>query len=334
VDLSNRSSYASRPSVEVALAHDVTAALKCDRLAPIEPDLARVGGRSGDDFPLLSGMSGDEHTIRRKLIASAFTSRAVDGWSAEMRLTARRLAVSIPGGGVCDIGPAFATPFTRETAAMFVGLASVDVANTALSLSLGLLDQHYTPVRKRLSAVRLWLLLESVIEHDDQLDPRSILGRLHAVVPRADVVGACMSMLAAGTGITARAILAAARGATRVKDAAFVQECERTDASLAADGIVEWVERFATDDVTLPSGLRLHKGEAARIKLCANGEQARVFGFGDHYCLGAAWVRLACRISVEELFRAHPGATEVRSRTDRQSSPVDTGGVVSLQLQC
>jgi cytochrome P450 len=99
---------------------------------------------------------------------------------------------------------------------------------------------------------------------------------------------------------------------------ATVEECLRFDAPL------HLFTRYALDDVELPSGLRLRRGDQIGVMLgAANRDPRRFerpdefdpfrtdggnvsFGAGIHFCIGAPLARLELQTSLRELFRRLP----------------------------
>lgn len=322
------------------------------------------GGRSPQG-PLIMRDPPD-HTRLRALVGKAFTPRTIAALEPRIRRITDQMIDAVIDQGAFDLIQDLATPLPVIVIAELLGVEperredfkrwSDDVVRSigpTMELDGSRLQQSffdlgayfYQAVEERRRERRNDLISALVAAHEDQ-DALSSM----------EVLNFCVLLLIAGnettTNLIANAMLALAKHpdqaeALRANPALIPSMVEE---SLRYDGPVQGIYRTATRDVTL-GGTTIPAGDKVLVLFAsADRDEAQfpnaagfditrtpnnhiAFGYGIHFCLGAALARLEGRVALDEVLERFPSwevdtdnAVQARTSTVRgwESLPVKT----------
>jgi arylsulfatase A-like enzyme/cytochrome P450 len=275
----------------------------------------------------LLSMNGDDHRRLRSLISGPFTPRAVDAVRPVAREAAHQLITAFESTGQCEFVTEFAVPYVQRTTAHHVGFPEEDVA------------VYWDAVELVASGKTVEQFVEGVLElveyakpilHERSRHPRDDVLTLladrvdHGSLPEPVALVLVASLLSAGhnppinqLGITVSLL----SRRPEIWDAIATGE-------LAPARVVEAVLRFrSTNQGVLRRvsesfdhrGVRFNEGETIIVNTGAANHDARrfaapdrldpdadssshlAFGFGPHFCLGAALARVQLQEALSAL---------------------------------
>jgi pimeloyl-[acyl-carrier protein] synthase len=272
-------------------------------------------------------MNGDDHRRLRSLISGPFTPRAVEAVRPVAREAAHQLITAFEATGQCEFVSEFAVPYVQRTTAHHVGFPEEDVAvywdAVELVASGKTVEQFVHGVLELVEYAKPLLQERSRRPRDDVLT--LLADRVdQGSLPETVALVLVASLLSAGhnppinqLGIT---ISLLSRRPEIWDDIATGE--------LAAARVVEAVLRFrSTNQGVLRRasesfdhrGVRFNEGETIIVNTGAANHDARrftapdrldphadssshlAFGFGPHFCLGAALARVQLQEAVSAL---------------------------------
>ncbi|GGV43992.1 cytochrome P450 [Actinomadura cremea] len=283
-----------------------------------------------------------DHTRLRKLASRALTVRRVNALRPRVEALTAELLDALPekaGGGVVDLVEGFAYPLPITVICELVGIPPADrgrwrtwtraIVTMAPEKSNPAFKEAVAYVRELIALRRASLtgdLLSELIRTRDEDGDR--LGD-------SELIGLVMSLVFAGHDSTTHLIAnAVATLLTHPDQLALL----RADPGLM-NGLVHeaqrWCgpilytrQRYVTEDLTL-CGVRIARGDIVLpLFASANNDPRRFedpdrfditretpgrgeahvgFGFGGHYCLGAALARQEVEVAIGALLQRHPG---------------------------
>ena len=298
----------------------------------------------------LLSTDGDVHRRIRSAVARLFTPSAVNTARPHARLVAEELVGSFASRGSCDLVSEFARPYVQRTTGQFVGLATDEI------------DDYWRGVEALATAScrddyeRGGLLLADYAEHtleQARLQPgEGVLGVLardveSGALSERHAVALIATLVSAGHEPAINQVAMMASLLSRHPDV-----WEATAAGdLQASSVVEAVLRFRSTNqgvirqVAEPvelDGVAFRVGESLIVNTAAANRDPRqfddpdrfrvdaetpphlAFGFGTHYCLGAA----LARVQLQEALLALVGQLSCPSVITE--SDVDGGGLVGI----
>jgi cytochrome P450 len=292
------------------------------------PDLGIAENfRKQSDVPVLLALSGVAHDVHRHRVDRPFLPASVAEWSNVIAKVADSLP-EISGAGVIQAGSDFARPLAVTTACKFVGVSAHSAKEVSRIVDPLFSAQPLSEARQALCGFRLYRMVKKELEVSaaDRDHEHCLLNAL-GKTPE-DAVAVSLSMLTAGTEVTARAILACIVhfGRTGLRDASQI-----TNGS---------IDQAITDSKILTHVNRIHSrsSQKQRVSLCpvqANGAPRDIpFGFGHHFCLGASWVREVCRCAIASLVsRFGEIRIESISRSSQDGSSALVGGILNAEMR-
>jgi cytochrome P450 len=313
----------------------------CPRLQP--------GTDMSDDHDTLINLDPPRHTRVRRLLAKAFTVRAIEEWRPWIRNTAEALVAAMRPPG--DIVTALAEPLPMLTIAQILGVADGDLAKfrhwSTIAMSIGPeLEEERARGRDEFFAY----LRELIADH--RRNPRTDL--LDAMITATEdgdrltedeLCDTARSLLLAGYETTMTTIARGVFTLLRHPDQyqALLTSPELLDA--AAEEILRYdfpagvgFLRVALEEVPLPSGtIRAGEGVMPVIS-SANHDAARfadpetfdihrtdrgamVFGKGPHYCIGGHLARVQIQEALRAVLHGLPDLALARPAADVAWNP-------------
>lgn len=311
----------------------------------------------GPHFTEERGMKSDAptHTFFRRLVAKAFTPRAVARMEPRIEQIVAGLIDAFIDNGEADLYDAFASPLPTIVIAEMLGVPAEDRGlfkgwSDAWVAAMGAADP--TPFEPQILAMRTYLLEQVVHREQQRSSGRELSDDLITALVDAeedgerlsgeDVVNVVRQLLVGGnetttsllTNLLVRLTEEPANWARLAEDPKLVEVA--VEESLRFDSPVLGLFRTTTRPVethgeVIPAGAKvmLHFGAANRdprvfespgtFSLDRDLKQLRThlaFGSGVHVCIGAALSRLEARVALQQLVRRLPGHT-VTGPTER-----------------
>jgi cytochrome P450 len=290
-----------------------------------------LGVASGPERELIAAsllsMNGEEHRRLRSLIAGPFTPRAVDSVRPVAREAAHQLITAFESSGQCEFVTEFAVPYVQRTTGHHIGFPEDDVAMywNAVELVasartveqfvqglLALVDYAEPILQERSRHPRddvLTLLADKVAQGSL---PETVALVLVATLlsaghePTINQVGIMVSLLSSRPEIW-EAIATGELAATRVVEAVLrFRSTNQGVLRRVAESFDYRGLRF-NEDETIVVNTHAANHDARRFagadRLDPNSDASShlAFGFGPHFCLGAALARVQLQEAISVL---------------------------------
>lgn len=288
------------------------------------------------------------HTRLRTLVSKAFTPPSVAVMQARIEQLSDELLADLPTSGEFDLLSRFALPLPSIAISEMLGVPAEDRAtfrawaeDISPIASAGLDDpDRYARAATAMAALSEYfadLIRRYEQEPGDNLISALIAARdADGTLSQAEVVATCTLLLFAGhettANLIANAVLAlsehpAQEAALRNGQVPFRTAIEEF---LRYDGPGKAAVRVLADDVEL-DGQTLRAGQRAflilasanrdpavfedpdRLRLDRSHNSHVAFGFGPHFCLGAALARMEAAIAIPKILDRFPALTIDRS---------------------
>ena len=278
------------------------------------------------------------HSLHRKLVNKAFTTRWVDAQVVRIEAIAHALIDDFAANGTCELIHQYCVPIPLLVIADALGVPREDReqfkvwSDDILAGNLDVLDHE-----RRLAVARSWV--EATTYFADIIDRRRDVPEddLISALANAEVDGAHLTtaeilpivttLLLAGNETTTNLI---GNGLYRLFTAPDLMSAIRNDSALIPafleevlrhDAPVQCLYRVVTADtelggVTIPAGtnVMLGWGSAGRDPDCfdapdefrlhrPNIKEHVAFGYGPHLCVGLALARAEARVALDVLFK-------------------------------
>jgi cytochrome P450 family 142 subfamily A polypeptide 1 len=324
----------------IAKYHDVVAVEK----NPKTFSSYRAPRPHGEHLPMMISMDDPEHQRRRSLVNRGFTPRRVNGHEPMLRDLCRTIINKVAEKGSCDFVWDIAAPLPLLVIAELLGYDSSwhdDLLRWSEELMLPT-EPDITPemIQQRLEAGSRTIMefrdAQLGIIADRRKNPRddviTTLCEAEIEGERLDdesIVQETLLILIGGDETTRHVISAGMLALLENPDQLAALRDGDADIAVAAEEMIRWASpvqnmgRTATQDVvigdqTIKEGQQLMlfypsanrdddvfaDAQAFDIRRQPNPHVA--FGFGTHFCLGAALARLECRLMFTELLRRLP----------------------------
>jgi hypothetical protein len=313
------------------------------------PDDPRAGLPAAD----LLTMDPPDHTRVRRLVAGAFTPRAIAGLEPWIREVTVRLLTAADGAAGFDLIDALAFPLPIAVICRLLGVPAEDQAQFRVwghEVAATLEPQTAATAQAQTRAAELALTgyLQDLVRERRASPDDSILSALIAAGDEGDrlssgeLVSTALLLLVAGFETTVNligngtvALLGHPDNWSRLRrDPALIPAA--VEEMLRYDSPVQLTSRIATEDIEVGGGV-IAAGKPVIVfigganrdpEVFEQPEEFRIdrpdpgrhlsFSLGMHHCLGASLARLEGRIAIEELTRRYP-ALELAAPPVRRS---------------
>jgi cytochrome P450 len=315
-----------------------------------------------ENVPMMIMKDPPEHTRLRKLVARAFTPRAIADLERRVRLLCGQFLDSVAGQDEFDYVAAFAGLLPPTVILALVGYPEGhaaqfrELATTTLHVEEG--DTHQDGMTSMQSMVsktgeigtEAFAIIPELMEQRRN-DPQDDLlsGLVHAEIEEdgatrrltlEEILGFVQLIALAGTETVARLLGFAAVTLARhpdqrrelVDDPALlpnaVEELLRYEAPSPIQS--RWVARdVELHGITIPRGARIsllngsadrderHFPDPDRFDIHRDIDRQLAFGYGAHFCIGAAVARLEGRVALHETLQRYPTWEIDESRLER-----------------
>jgi cytochrome P450 len=315
-----------------------------------------VGISSGPFWDLLAtsflSINGAEHRRLRSIVAMSFTPKSVDAVRPLARAEAHRRIDHVAPRGECEFVESFAAPYVAAVTAAFLGIPYEDLG--VYLPYVGLVNSRSSDPGRRAEectagALGLTNYARSLVRGEDQLRGTVIATIARSVregdLPESTAVSLVVGLLSAGNDPTINQL--------GVMIEVMSEQPHLWDALCAGESepapVIEEVLRFRPTNHQVNrrvaksfeyDGVRFEEGQQLIMRLvAANHDRCRfanpdefdleanygshvAFGFGPHYCLGAA----LARAQLQEALRAL--TVRLTCPTVLESVPKPEGGIV------
>jgi cytochrome P450 len=283
---------------------------------------------------------GEDHRRLRKLVAPAFTKRRTDALAPRIEEIATELLDRLAKGGPeGELRGGYAHPLPMQVICELFGLPEHQQADTARLIE-AIMDTTATPEQAMATYMEVHGLLAALVaakreEPGDDLTSLLISARDDedgSGLSEAELIDTLLLVIGAGHETTVNLIGNAVHALLTHPD----QLADVLAGKIAWNDVIEetlrWAPsianlplRFAVDDIELPGGVTIAKGDAILASFFAASRDPELhgptaaefdarrgdfehlaFGFGVHYCIGSPLARLEASIALPALFARFP----------------------------
>ncbi len=321
-------------------------------------------GQSNTDFQQMIDLDPPDHTAFRKLVSRVFTGRKVARMEDEIRGIVDGYIDTIIESGECDLVEDITGPFPMDVIASVLGIPEADrydlrqqadkillrtdgeirIPDEAINGMFGLLGYFIDDLPKRKKGIGEGLITDLL---ELEVEGRKLTDE--------ELLGFCVLFVIAGHETTTKMVANTVELLSRHPDQRAQIVADPTLVTGAVEEVLrfhnstQYMHRTVTRDLEM-HGQNLREGDSVLLLIgAANhddrefGETAEVFdihrrperhlgfGYGAHFCLGAALARLEGKVAVEQIHK-RLGDYEVDHDTKKRFHSSNVTGWTSLPL--
>ena len=297
-----------------------------------------LGSRPGrQPQPTMIDSDDPVHTRRRRVVSRGFTPRRVADHEAHLRAVVTELIDAVAPLGTCDLVADLAAPLPMRMIAELLGVPASDgprLQHWSDQLISAADDPAYRTDAVMEAALE-WAAYASAIVTDRRAAPQEDLMSLlvgesdEDGLSHEELIGEALLLLVGGNETTRNVISGGMEALMRHPDQMARLAADPTGIPLAVEECLRWVTpiinmaRTTTADVeirdtVIPAGEQVlllyaaaNRDEAVfdepeRFDTSRSPNNHVSFGFGTHFCLGAALARLEIKVMLEEVLTRLP----------------------------
>jgi cytochrome P450 len=296
-------------------------------------------GVRGRDFQPLIEIDPPEHTSFRRLVARVFTTRRVAAMEHEIRRIVDGYLDRVIANGTCDLVADITGPFPMDVISSLLGIPESDRAELRAHADQLLIREDGSMAIPPAAQAGMLGLLEYFIADLPKRTPGDGSGIISDLLgleidgralTHAELLGFCVLFVIAGHETTTKMVANAIELLSRhpaqrdrlVADPALAPAA--VEEVLRFHNSTQYMHRTLTRDV-VRHGVTLREGDSVLLHIGAANHDARefgptaeefdidrrperhlAFGYGAHYCLGAALARMEGRVALEQIHARLP----------------------------
>ncbi|MEV0371912.1 cytochrome P450 [Streptomyces sp. NPDC050636] len=304
---------------------------------------------------------GADHRRLRKLIAPAFTARRTDAMlPCVERITAALLdgLADVPAGEVIDLREAFTHPLPMQVICELFGYPEGEPRAELARLVQAIMDTTATPEEASATAASVGALLSDLVAGKRERPGDDLTSLLVSArdddgerMTEQELLDTLLLVIGAGHETTVDLLGNAVTALLTHPDQLKLVLSGQSSWDDVIEETLRWVPsiaslplRFAVEDIAIPDGPTIRKGEAILPAYAAAGRdpgfhgdtashfdiqrqagEHLAFGYGVHRCLGAPLARMEARTALPALFARFPDIQLAAPAEDL----VPTGGFIS-----
>ncbi|MFI7098790.1 cytochrome P450 [Streptomyces sp. NPDC050161] len=284
---------------------------------------------------------GADHRRLRKLIAPAFTARRTEAMLPSVeRITASLLdgLAAVPAGTACDLRAGFAHPLPLQVICELFGIPEGDT-RTELARLAEIIMTTVDPEEAGVTLVATQELLGGLVALKRRQPGEDLTSLMVSerddeghTMSEQELIDTLLLVLIAGHETTVNLIGNAVHNLLTHPDQLQLVRDGKASWNDVIEETLRWSPsvanlplRFAVDDIAIPGGPTIRKGEAILPAIASTGRDPEQFGataagfdilrpnvehlsfgYGVHRCLGSPLARMEARVALPALFDRFP----------------------------